>query len=130
MRRTLAKLKKTLKRIFIGTAILGALFAAFITFRLITLIPNEAYFWIIPIVSFGLLFWLTSGLKGPEKYINERGYVVLVKENELEHRFIAKQLLGRELARNEAQRKSQKICSQSTCFWWHVDRAVAFPDAI
>lgn len=37
----------------------------------------------------------------PEKYINRRGYVVLSKFNELEHRYVAKKLLKRELAFNE-----------------------------
>lgn len=36
-----------------------------------------------------------------EKYIDSRGYVVLRKVNELEHRYIAKHLLKRELAQNE-----------------------------
>ena len=35
------------------------------------------------------------------KYINSSGYVVLTKSNELEHRFVAKQILGRNLMPNE-----------------------------
>jgi superfamily II DNA helicase RecQ len=53
------------------------------------------------VVVFALLVrWLASG-KRTNKYINERGYVVLRAENELEHRYLAKQLLGRELDRQE-----------------------------
>src|ERR1039457_1543372 len=37
----------------------------------------------------------------PDKYVNSRGYVVLSEENELEHRHIAKQKLGRDLKENE-----------------------------
>ncbi len=37
----------------------------------------------------------------PEKYVDSRGYVVLNNSNELEHRHIAKQILGRDLCPNE-----------------------------
>lgn len=36
-----------------------------------------------------------------DKYVNERGYVVLKKLNELEHRWIAMQVINRELKSNE-----------------------------
>jgi hypothetical protein len=49
-----------------------------------------------------LLLWFRSIFKSrPAKYINSRGYVVLSHVNELEHRYIAKQMLVRELKQNE-----------------------------
>lgn len=55
--------------------------------------------WLL-LAPFKLLAWIFSPKK-PAKYINERGYVVLREFNELEHRYIAMQLLGRKLYSNE-----------------------------
>ncbi len=50
----------------------------------------------------GLFLWGSLKFKRKkDRYINEYGYVVLTSENELEHRHIAKQLLGRELLPSE-----------------------------
>jgi superfamily II DNA helicase RecQ len=53
------------------------------------------------VILFALLLRRITSGKRTNKYINELGYVVLRAENELEHRFLAKQLLGRELKRQE-----------------------------
>ena len=55
--------------------------------------------WIF-LVPFKLLKW-TFLSRGPAKHINSRGYVVLTDINELEHRYIARQSLGRNLYGNE-----------------------------
>lgn len=55
--------------------------------------------WIL-LAPFKLLVWLFSGFKAA-KYINSHGYIVLNEFNELEHRYMAIKLLGRELASNE-----------------------------
>lgn len=63
----------------------------------------QIYFWLIPAWAI-FKFWISGpskvGTKEP-KYINSNGYVVLSQVNELEHRFIAKQILGRDLKSNE-----------------------------
>ena len=50
---------------------------------------------------FKLIAWVFTTVKRSATYINSNGYVVLKEFNELEHRHIAKQLLGRNLHRNE-----------------------------
>lgn len=58
--------------------------------------------WIVAVAGLLFLSWVISKLFfKSEKYIDERGYVVLHKENELEHRYKAKQVIGRELKPNE-----------------------------
>lgn len=82
--------------------IFGFLIVAALVFSFAAMIPAQVYVWIGVAAAVAALFWIISKFKRePEKYINDRGYVVLAKENELEHRYIAKQLLGRDLAQNE-----------------------------
>lgn len=76
--------------------------AAIVAIVAISLIPVEVY----PFIGIGVvvlvLLYLFSGVKNkPATYINKWGYVVLTHNNELEHRHIAKQVLGRNLQRNE-----------------------------
>ena len=61
---------------------------------------------IIGLVALIVVFlrWFRAFFKsnrGTAKYIDSRGYVVLSQLNELEHRFIAKWKLGRDLEQNE-----------------------------
>jgi hypothetical protein len=98
MRSALAKLRKTVKQIIF----VGLLMVALMAFNAIPLIPKQFYYWLSSVVAIGLLVWTIFKFKGKsDKYINERGYVVLAKVNELEHRFIAMQLLCRDLTPNE-----------------------------
>ncbi len=76
----------------------GFLIVVVSLFYLIPLIPIHFYYWSAAAAFCWIIFKFS---RKSEKYINERGYVVLVKENELEHRHIAKQLLVRDLAQNE-----------------------------
>jgi len=55
----------------------------------------------VGIVSTASIFlWLVQNEQS-STYINKNGYVVLTKEKELEHRYLAKQILRRHLERNE-----------------------------
>lgn len=61
--------------------------------------PNElVYFFIFSSVVIALIFKLKNKAS---KHLNSDGYFVLADSKELEHRFIAKQLLGRNLNKNE-----------------------------
>lgn len=54
------------------------------------------------LLSLGLLAYAYKKLtKKTKKYINKNGYIVLPEHNELEHRYIAMQILKRDLAKNE-----------------------------
>ena len=64
-------------------------------------IPTHFYYALATVVFVGLCLWRLIKSFKPEKYVNQYGYVVLSRQNELEHRYIAKQLLGRELKHNE-----------------------------
>lgn len=70
------------------------------TYR-ISLIPTHFYYAVAAVVFVGLCLWRLIKSFKAEKFINQYGYVVLSRQNELEHRYIAKQLLGRELKHNE-----------------------------
>ena len=64
--------------------------------------PTAFYMWLTAIT--GIIFFLWGIFKliyRSEKYVDSRGYVVLAKFKELEHRYIAKQLLNRDLFSNE-----------------------------
>lgn len=93
MRKLLARLKRTLVR---AALVVGSLLFAAST-------PYADFLWAIPVMALLYLFYrsLTSSGEGSEKYINDHGYVVLTRNNELEHRYIAKQMIGRALAKNE-----------------------------
>lgn len=56
--------------------------------------------WLL-LTPFRLIAGVFTASRGPSTYINSNGYVVLKECNELEHRHIAKQLLGRNLHKNE-----------------------------
>lgn len=69
----------------------------------IVLMAASQYLWLIPtaVLLFFCLKLLFRFLFTPKRYVNDNGYVVLSASNELEHRYIAKQLLGRDLKANE-----------------------------
>ncbi len=52
-------------------------------------------------LPFRLVAWLLHRLFRKSKYINAGGYVVLGATRELEHRYLAKQVVGRALSKNE-----------------------------
>jgi hypothetical protein len=58
--------------------------------------------WLIPIPIFIRVgFRVLKGLSRLGRRINSNGYVVLAEDNELEHRHVAKVVMGRDLYRNE-----------------------------
>jgi superfamily II DNA helicase RecQ len=62
-------------------------------------VPNEiVYLFVFSSVVIALILYLKNK---PSKHLNSDGYIVLADSKELEHRFIAKQLLGRDLYKNE-----------------------------
>lgn len=65
--------------------------------------PFRQYLWLIPVLTTAYLFHkaIQFFLFRSSKYLNSQGYVVLSETNELEHRAIAKEIIGRELLRNE-----------------------------
>jgi len=98
MRRVKAKIKKFVRNAIVVAAIFIVLFIV----NYMPTIPTNTFHWVGGGIIVGLFIWLAFKIfHKPERYINERGYVVLVRENELEHRFIAKQLLKRDLYPNE-----------------------------
>ncbi len=68
--------------------------------------PRDIRGWVLLGIVVCAFLWLCfrttikSKLK-PISYINEKGYVVLYQEDELEHRHIAKHILNRDLYQNE-----------------------------
>ncbi len=65
-------------------------------------LPSAYYIGLVSVIAIIFLLWILFKLIfKPEKYIDSRGYVVLAKFQELEHRHIAKQLLKRDLTQNE-----------------------------
>lgn len=98
MRKVKAKFKRTFIKASVFTALVTVL--ALMTYSL--LIPKYIYYWFGIAAFIGFFIWLPFKFgRKPEKYIDARGYVVLTRENELEHRYIAKQMLGRNLKHNE-----------------------------
>lgn len=96
--------KRIFKRLVYQSALFVAISALILgsLYSFLTKIPSSILDLLKIGVSLGFSLFLFSKLrKKSEKYINDRGYVVLRKENELEHRFIAKCLLGRDLFPNE-----------------------------
>lgn len=73
-----------------------------LTIYFLSQISTAFYVWLIATVVIVLFVWgLFKLIYRTEKYIDSRGYVFLTKFKDLEHRYIAKQLLGRDLASNE-----------------------------
>lgn len=97
MRKFRSRLRRTLKQIFI----LGLLLAGVAT-QLTSQLPPHIYPWLWVVLFVGIFAWLFSKWQsGSKKFINANGYVFLTRENETEHRHIAKTLIRRRLARNE-----------------------------
>ncbi len=71
------------------------------------LFPAEFYYGLIATLIVGGFFAVVFQSKvvpntyRSNTYINKNGYVMLRREDELEHRFVARQTLGRNLERNE-----------------------------
>lgn len=98
MRKFKAKINRTITEVTTGIFLLGGL--GF--FYLASTIPAYVYIGAGILGVIGSFIWLAmKSNQAKKKYINEKGYVVLIFENELEHRYIAKKLLGRELKQNE-----------------------------
>lgn len=97
MRKAINQLRKTVKDITIAAAFLTALA---IVHRL-SQIPTQFYYAFAATVFIGLILWRIIKSKFATKYENKDGYVVLIKEKELEHRYIARKILGRTLQYNE-----------------------------
>ena len=98
MRKVINQFKRTVRVIGIAAAFLTALA---ITYGL-SKIPTHYYYTMAAIVFVGLCLWRIIKVSfQPDTYINKYGYVVLSKSNELEHRYLATQKLGRDLKPNE-----------------------------
>lgn len=97
MRKAISQLRRTLRDITFAAAFLTALA---IVYRL-SQIPTTYYYAVAATVFVGLVLWRIIKASFSDKYIDKDGYVILKKENEREHRHIAKKILGRELKHNE-----------------------------
>jgi hypothetical protein len=98
MRKLRSKIRRTIKEI----TIVAGLFAALAIFYLASIIPSSFYLGFGVLCIIGFIIWMaTSSKTKNETYIDDRGYVVLALENDLEHRFIAKNILDRNLKPNE-----------------------------
>ncbi len=94
------KIERKIERFLWKVALGGLLSVALIYFMSqlpieILLFLGISIFIILIAIGFRKIVWSS------DKYVNERGYVVLRKLNELEHRWIAMQILNRELKSNE-----------------------------
>ncbi len=96
MRKIKTKLRRTINDFLITTCLIVIVAIA----HLISKVPPQTLLIFGGTLFFGFFCWIIFRRK-PEKYINKRGYVVLTAVSELEHRYIAKQILGRELRSNE-----------------------------
>ena len=98
MRKLRSKIRRTIKEITIAVG----LFAVLAIFYLVSIIPSSYYLEFGVLLIIGFIIWIaTESKKRNKTYINDRGYVVLRLENDLEHRFIAKNILDRNLKPNE-----------------------------
>lgn len=98
MRKLKAKLNRTIKNV-------KALFTAVAVVSLILLASTlPAHVNVMVSILAIIVWWIWMNISSTQvskTYINQRGYVVLIAENDLEHRYIAKQLLKRDLKPNE-----------------------------
>ncbi|HPI40385.1 MAG TPA: HRDC domain-containing protein [Pseudobdellovibrionaceae bacterium] len=98
----MGKIRKKLQGLLIKTYIFSAVLTALSLYNFSSFFASLNYFWIGSAFLIGFSIWFAFKLKRtPEKHINKWGYVVLTREKELEHRYIAKQKLGRDLKANE-----------------------------
>lgn len=98
MRRKLAKIISTIRNILLVVLV----FAFIYMVNLLRTIQIDTILLIAGFALSSFFTWVIYKIfHKPEKYINDRGYVVLTRENDLEHRFIAKQILKRDLYHNE-----------------------------
>lgn len=95
------KFRDNLKKVRNGIVKITAMAAALAAISSIFLFSIPFYYSIGAVVFIGCIWGVSKFKHKPEKYVNERGYVVLTRENELEHRSIAKKMLGRDLHQNE-----------------------------
>lgn len=95
MRRLRRQINKTIREAQIGLIVLLS------GVGLVSALPTEIL--VGTAITFLIVFclWVLAKPSNKNKYINEHGYVVLVSENDLEHRHIAKTLLNRNLNPNE-----------------------------
>lgn len=98
MRKLRNRINRTIKEVTILFAVVGAFSFLYVA----SFVPTYIYFAIGILAFIVLLIWATiKSNRNIKSYINEKGYIVLVLENDLEHRFIAKKLLNRDLKPTE-----------------------------
>lgn len=96
--RALYKIERTFRQI---AAVFLAV-TALIIFDFLSRVPTEYFLWSGCVVLVSLFFLIIIKIaRRSKKYLNKDGYFVLKKENEMEHRYIAKNTLGRKLKPNE-----------------------------
>lgn len=85
--------------------VLSAIVSIATLFALAQLLESSSseYLWLIPalVVAFLAFKSLTLSTFSRTRYLNSQGYIVLRESNELEHRAIAREIIGRELYWNE-----------------------------
>lgn len=100
MRTLIRSLKKVVNFLILSAIV--SIAALFVLARIFESSYRD-YLWLIPglIVAFLTFKALKFSFSRNTRYLNNQGYVVLRKTNELEHRALAEGLLGRELFSNE-----------------------------
>lgn len=98
----MGKHKSELKRSTSEGSVLLAVVPIPVADNFLSQFSNYFFHWCGAGIFAGFALWILYQIFFPsEKYINESGYVVLREKNELEHRYIAKRLMNRNLYRNE-----------------------------
>lgn len=97
MRKAIHQLRRTVRDLFFAAAFLTALAIVYT----LSQIPTQYYYASAAAAFIGLILWRIVKSKFATKYENKDGYIVLYKEKELEHRYIARKILGRNLKHNE-----------------------------
>lgn len=97
MRKAIHQLRRTVRDLFFAAAFLTALAIVYT----LSQIPTQYYYAFAVAAFIGLCLWRLITSKFSNTYIDKDGYVILKKENEREHRYIAKKILGRDLKHNE-----------------------------
>ena len=95
MRRLKRQINKTIKKAQLGLIII------LIVIALLTTLPNKVLAGAATVFLIVYCLWALVKPRNKNKYVNEHGYVVLVFQNDLEHRHIAKSILNRNLYPNE-----------------------------
>jgi superfamily II DNA helicase RecQ len=98
----MGKLKKKLRLAKRNTFSTGVIIIAVVGYNFFSKIPLQFFYWTGAAAGIGFLLWIfVSSSGGNQSYLNSDGYLVRSQDGELEHRYVATQVLNRKLKFNE-----------------------------